>query len=147
MSGGGDGEAARSFLSYFFSAPVLLHGCPDILDGPGAAEWTRPNDLSKTLSTVPLYVLTSTKTLSAAEAVVYQLKRNQRATIVGETTAGAGNRVDVFGLAYDFYFVNSIGNPYNTPENSDWEGSGIQSNIKVSSHDAFERTMSLISTR
>ena len=142
-SGGGDGEAVIDLLSYFFENPELLTGSSKSPNGPVVEVWTTPNELSKSLSSIPLYVLTSSKTISAAEAFTYHLKRKNRATIIGETTAGAGNRVDVFKMAHDFYLVNSIETSFDPEKNEGWEGTGVSPDIRTSRREALEKALSL----
>ncbi|WP_350292551.1 S41 family peptidase [uncultured Croceitalea sp.] len=120
-SGGGDGLAVANLLSYFFEKNELNVVYPDLDKIPS------PKDLmlkSKLLEK-PLYVLTSSKTISAGESFVYFLKNKKRATIIGEKTAGAGYRVDVFELSNGFNFVNSIYSSFDVENGEGWQGSGI----------------------
>ena len=51
---------------------------------------------------VPVYVLTSNKTFSAAEEFTYNLKNLKRATIIGETTGGGAHPGGVMPVAERF---------------------------------------------
>uniref|UniRef100_UPI0025E4294B S41 family peptidase n=1 Tax=uncultured Maricaulis sp. TaxID=174710 RepID=UPI0025E4294B len=52
--------------------------------------WSLPSHPAGNRPDVPLYVLTSARTGSAGEAFPYHLKALERATIIGESTYGAG---------------------------------------------------------
>jgi hypothetical protein len=93
----------------------------------------RPFDAS-----VPIYVLTSKKTGSAAEALAYTLKHMGRATIVGEVTRGMAHPSKE--VVVNDYFRMSI--PYLGSENvntgTDWEGVGVVPDISVPAEDAMQ---------
>jgi C-terminal processing protease CtpA/Prc len=74
---------------------------------------------------------------------VYFLKKQSRATIVGEITGG-GYRVDAFKLPYNFYFVNSIYTSFDTDKGEGWQGTGIKPDILTTSKDAFDKVLSII---
>lgn len=69
----------------------------------------------------PVFILTSSRTFSAAEHFTYDLKTLKRATIVGETTSGASH---------------GNGPP---PEGTKpvWEGTGVRPDVKVNADDAL----------
>lgn len=89
------------------------------------------------LATKPVYILTSSRTLSGAEQFTYNLKMLKRATIVGETTGGGGHvgafhRLDGhFGIGIP---ETKITNPYGGP---DWDGVGVEPDVKVKAADAL----------
>jgi C-terminal processing protease CtpA/Prc len=92
-------------------------------------------------------VLTSTRTLSAAEHFSYDLKMLKRVTLVGETTGGAAHS-GVFHRIDDHF---GIGIPetraINPFANADWEGKGVEPDVKVESADALETAEKLAETR
>ena len=63
----------------------------------------------------PVYVLTSSRMISAGEQFAYDLKMLERATLVGETTAGGGHAANLQAIGDNFYVatveVRAI-NPY-----------------------------------
>jgi C-terminal processing protease CtpA/Prc len=88
------------------------------------------------LADKPVYVLTSGSTWSGAEQFSYDLKMLKRATLVGETTrggahAGTFHRIDDhFGMGIpEERFINPYGE-------ADWEGVGVQPDVKVKAADA-----------
>jgi tetratricopeptide (TPR) repeat protein len=84
-----------------------------------------------------LYILTSKKTFSAAEAFTYTLKHYNKAIVVGETTKGGANRTKRINLNDNF----SISVPYikaiHPVTKTNWEGKGVEPTIKTSKKDAF----------
>lgn len=77
------------FCSYLFERPVLIG---DILvreTNETRQLWTYAQVPGKRYTDKPIYVLTSGRTASGAEAFVSAMKRLKRATIIGEPTRGA----------------------------------------------------------
>ncbi len=95
-----------------------------------------------------MYVLTSSRTQSAAEYFVYNLKMLKRATVVGETTAGhqhsgAFHRIDDhFGMG-----IQEAVPPDNPYPVKGWEIIGIEPDVNVSRADAFEAARRIIESR
>src|SRR5262249_15827547 len=93
----------------------------------------------------PVYVLTSSRTQSAAEYFVYNLRILKRATVVGETTAGhqhsgAFHRInDHFGMG-----IQEAVPPDNPYPVKGWEIIGIEPDVKVSRAEAFQAATKLV---
>ena len=79
----------------------------------------------------PVYVLTSNRTFSAAEEFTYNLKNLKRATIVGETTGGGAHPGGVRRLTDHFGIWLPNGRAINPITKTNWEGVGIEPDIKV----------------
>ena len=90
---------------------------------------------------IPVYILTSRNTGSAAEGFAYTLKHFNRATIVGETTIGAAHPSKE--LVINKFFRISI--PYIRVENAitktSFESIGVIPNIKVKASEALEKVL------
>ena len=86
---------------------------------------------------VPLYVLTSRGTGSAAEEFSFVLKNLGRATLVGERTAGAGHMVRGFALPDGFQAGVSITRVSDPRTGREWEGVGVQPDIAVDADHAL----------
>jgi hypothetical protein len=80
---------------------------------------------------VPLYLLISARTASAAEAAAYTLHAAGRAVIVGQTSAGAANVGGIFPVAESLGVFIPIGTPINPITRSNWEGSGVAPDVVV----------------
>ena len=70
---------------------------------------------------MPLWVLTSRGTGSAAEGFSFVLKNLGRATLVGDRTAGAGHMVQFYGLPQDFVVGASITRVSDARTGREWE--------------------------
>lgn len=89
--------------------------------------------------TVPLYVLTSARTASAAEAIAYTLQTCGRAKVVGEHSAGAANPGMMFRTPHGFAVFVSTGAPRNPINGRSWEGGGVQPDTDVPAARALMR--------
>jgi hypothetical protein len=125
-NGGGSGEMSHMLFSHFLAAdsiptirvtsrstpsPTVSHSFVEV---PGPR---RPD--------VPLYVLTSRRTGSAAEEFSFVLHNLGRAKLVGERTAGAGHMVDFVDVPNDFVLGVSITRVADPRTGLEWEGIGV----------------------
>ena len=85
----------------------------------------------------PVYVLTSHGTFSGGEEFVFDLKTQKRATIVGETTGGGAHPVRSVPAGDHFAVRVPFGRPINPVTKGDWEGKGIEPDVKTSAGDAL----------
>lgn len=74
---------------------------------------------------VPLYVLVNDGTASAAESCAYVLQSLRRATVIGQTTAGAANPGRPFQTATGFSVFIPTGAPIDPRTGTNWEGVGV----------------------
>lgn len=88
---------------------------------------------------VPLYVLTSGRTGSAAESTAYTLQVAKRATIVGERSGGAANPGGFFPVGDGFNVFVSTGTPVNPITGTNWEGRGVEPDVDVAAEQALHR--------
>ena len=86
----------------------------------------------------PVYILTSSRTASAAEWLAYDLKNVRRATLVGEVTAGAAHPIQFVRLNRDFDASIPIGRVRSRITRTDFEGIGVQPDVQVASSAAFD---------
>ena len=89
-------------------------------------------------ATKPVFVLTSGRTFSAAEEFTYNLKNLKRATIVGETTGGGAHPGGVRRITDHFGIWLPNGRAINPITKTNWEGVGIEPDIKVESAQALQ---------
>ncbi|MCF8880287.1 S41 family peptidase [Hyphobacterium sp. SN044] len=92
---------------------------------------------------VPLYVLTSVRTGSAGEAFPYHLQAMERATIVGETTYGAGNPGGFHPLPGGLEIFVSDGSARNPITGTNWEGTGVIPDVDVPADEALDAALLL----
>ncbi|MBX9400324.1 S41 family peptidase [Lysobacter sp. BMK333-48F3] len=77
----------------------------------------------------PLFVLTSARTASAAEAFAYTLQSAKRATVVGETSMGAANPGGEVDAGHGFSVFVSFATPINPITKANWEGRGVTPDV------------------
>jgi hypothetical protein len=85
----------------------------------------------------PLYVLVDGKTGSGAEEFAYDLQALRRATLVGETTAGAATPGGYRPLAHGFVAFIPMQVVVNTITGTHWEGIGVIPDVKVPAAEAL----------
>jgi C-terminal processing protease CtpA/Prc len=94
-----------------------------------------------------VYVLTSARTFSGAEHFSYDMKMLRRATLVGETTAGATD-TGVFHRIDDRFGIGipepAAINPFST---SDWSVTGVEPDVKVKAAEALTTAETLAQTK
>jgi hypothetical protein len=100
-----------------------------------SATW--PYVPGRTLWHMPLYLLTSKSTFSGAEAFAFRLKSLKRASLVGETTRGGANPVQIqeTGGKYVIYIPSET--IVESPVAGDWEGVGVQPDIAAEASSAL----------
>jgi len=88
---------------------------------------------------VPLFVLISGRTGSAAESTAYTLQAARRATIVGEPSGGAANPGGEFPIGAGLNLFVSVATPINPITNGNWEGDGVQPDVAIPAEKALDR--------
>jgi C-terminal processing protease CtpA/Prc len=105
--------------------------------------WTLPFVPGERLADAPVYVLTSKDTFSAGEEFAYNLQTRQRATLVGETTAGGAHPGSPHRLHPHFEAFIPGGRAINPVTNDNWEGRGVAPDVPVPSEEALEAAYKL----
>jgi hypothetical protein len=106
--------------------------------------WTHPIPGSK-LTDKPVYILTSSRTASAAEHFTYDLKMLKRATVIGEKTAGAAH-AGTFHRLDDHYGIGLTEvKPINPFSRHDWSGVGIEPDVNAKPGEALATAQRLAS--
>jgi hypothetical protein len=100
--------------------------------------WTFPHVPGRRMPDLPVYVLTSKYTFSAAEEFTYNLKHMERATIVGETTNGGAHPAQWHSAAEGFVIAIPFGRAINPITNTSWEGTGVEPHIAVPQEQALQ---------
>ncbi len=134
---GGDPEMVDFMVSYLFRHSTHINDLTNRHDNEIHQYWTLPWIPGTRFIDQPVYVLTSHGTFSGAEEFTFDLQTQKRATIVGETTGGGAHPAQ--GLpAGDHFFVGvPFGRPINPVTHGDWEGKGIEPDVRVSAADAL----------
>jgi hypothetical protein len=139
QNGGGSPSMVQLITSYFFEEPTHLNSFYIRKGDTTQQFWTSAHVAGKRMTDVPVYVLTSQRTFSAAEEFTYNLKNLKRATIVGETTGGGAHPVKGHYLA-DVHLLARIpfGRAVNPITGTNWEGTGVAPDIQVPAAKALE---------
>jgi len=132
-NGGGDPEMVAVICSYLFGdKPVHLNNLYWREGNRTEEFWTKPTVLGKKYLDKDVYVLTSNRSFSGAEEFTNNLKVLKRATIVGETTGGGANPGGVFRVHDHFGVFVPTGKAINPITKTNWEGTGVEPDVKVS---------------
>jgi hypothetical protein len=141
---GGSGDMVALLAAYLFDHPEYMY---DPRHGPADQSWTRSPVQGNKLADKPVYVLISTTTISAAEQFSYDLKMLKRATFVGETTGGSAH-AGVFRRIDDHFGIGvpevKAVNPFGE---ADWEGIGVEPDVKVKASNALETALKLAESK
>jgi hypothetical protein len=143
-NGGGFSEMVSLIAAYLFDHPEYMY---DPRIGPAQQSWTQSPVPGNRLANKPVYVLTSGSTVSAAEQFTYDLKMLKRVTLVGETTRGSAH-AGVFHRIDDHFGMGipetRAVNPYSK---TDWEGVGVEPDVKVNAADALKTAEQLAESK
>ena len=144
---GGYSNMVALFATYLFDHPTHLNDFYNRSENSTEQSWTMTPVPGNRLSDKPVFVLTSPATFSAAEAFAYDLKMLKRATLVGETTSGRGH----MGMPHqiDDHFTIRIPSVrvINPISKTNWEGTGVEPDVKVKAADALKTAQKLAETR
>lgn len=135
---GGMGAMDEFIASYLFAERTHLN---DVFWRPENAtkeSWTLPYVPGKKFIGKPVFVLTSKRTFSAAEDLCYALKNLKRATLIGETTGGGAHPIDFKRIDDHFSVVVPTGRSISPITNANWEGTGVEPDVKVTAAEALE---------
>lgn len=94
-------------------------------------------------STKPLFILTSRKTFSAAEALAYNLQALKRAVIVGETTGGGAHPFEYRRVHPHFALDLPEGRSIHPITGGNWQGVGVKPDVAVHADRALETAIGL----
>ncbi|MEE4312103.1 MAG: S41 family peptidase [candidate division KSB1 bacterium] len=137
-NGGGSPSMIQLISSYLFEEPVHLNSFYIRKSDEMKQFWTQSWIEGNKMVDVPVFVLTSSYTFSGAEEFTYNLKNMKRGTIIGETTGGGAHPVNrrIFkelNIAMSLPFGRAV----NPITKTNWEGTGVEPDIKVSSDQAL----------
>jgi hypothetical protein len=140
-NGGGSPAMVGYLVSAFTAADAKIYNEFHRRDGSYPE---RPAEaFAKPMLDKPLLVLISGRTASAGEAFAYTLQAARRATIVGETSAGAANPGGMFPIADGFNIFISTGTPINAVTGTNWESVGVKPDVAVRADHALVRAQIL----
>jgi C-terminal processing protease CtpA/Prc len=137
-NGGGSPAMVSYVSSYLFSRRTHLNDIWNRRTGRTEEFWTRDSVPGRRFGgEKPVFVLTSANTFSGAEEFAYNLKALKRATIVGEVTGGGAHPVGPRPVGNDFVIAVPHSRAINPITHTNWEGVGVEPDIKVPAADAL----------
>jgi hypothetical protein len=141
---GGMPNMVALMASYFFDHPEYFY---NPRENTTPESWTHSPVPGNNLAGKPVYVLTSSRTFSGAEQFCYNLKMLKRATLVGETTGGGAHSGVWYRIDDHFGMGIPETKPINPYATADWEGTGVEPDVKVNASDALATAAKLAQTR
>ena len=139
---GGNGNLSTYLMSYFMEGNLHFADWVDRNGKKGSKIFTHKKVGGDRLLETPLYILISKKTFSAAEALAYNLQALDRATIVGEKSAGGAHPKTNVSINKNFYLSLPGLRSENTITHSDWEQTGVIPDVSCTSEEALEIAIS-----
>jgi C-terminal processing protease CtpA/Prc len=94
-----------------------------------------------------VYILIDKNSFSAAEDFSYAMKNLNRATLIGEISAGAANSGDMVRLNEHFNLFLPTARGISPITKTNWEGTGVTPDIKVLGEDALKNAQVVILTK
>jgi hypothetical protein len=143
-NGGGFSSMVSLIAAYLFDHPEYMY---DPRESPTQRSWTLSPVPGNRLADKPVYVLTSASTVSAAEEFCYDLKMLKRVTLVGETTRGSAHAGIFYRIDDHFGMGIPETRPINPFSKTDWEGTGVEPDVKVKARDALETAEKLAESK
>ncbi|MFT4416425.1 S41 family peptidase [Fredinandcohnia humi] len=135
---GGSPYMVAMLASYFVQEPTHIESFYNRETDSTSQVWTLPHVPGKLYGDKPVYVLTSKKTFSAGEMFSYALKHLGRATVIGENTGGGANPGNYHQVTKHIRLFISSGRSISPFTGTNWEGIGVEPDIKVSADEAYE---------
>jgi hypothetical protein len=146
-NGGGEPSMIALISTYLFSEATHLNDLWERKSNTTEQYWTLPYVPGKRMADVPVFVLTSKRTFSGAEEFCYSLKNLKRATIVGETTGGGAHPVAPHRIDEHFGIGVPFARAINPISKTNWEGVGVEPDVKVAAADALSTAQKLASEK
>ncbi len=139
QNGGGNPFMVALISTYLFGdKPVHLNSLYFRPANKTDDFWTKPELAKVKFPNKDVYILTANRTFSAGEEFTYNLKNLKRATIVGETTGGGAHPGGMQRLHEHFGVFIPSGRAINPISKTNWEGTGVEPDIKVPKEQALK---------
>ncbi|MBL7930966.1 MAG: S41 family peptidase [Bacteroidia bacterium] len=135
---GGSPDMVNHIISHFFRNPTHVSDIYIRSENATLPYTTVPDSSYGVLNDIPIYILTSYKTFSAAEGLTYGLQSLKRATVVGEVTRGGAHTVTYRPLSSGFVADIPFGRAISPVTKKNWEKVGVTPDIKVPAERALE---------
>ncbi|MFC8518557.1 S41 family peptidase [Streptomyces sp. NPDC057257] len=142
---GGDPDAVAYICSYLLDERTHLNTLYARVGDRYDQYWTQPHVPGARFGgTKPLYVLTGSRTFSAAEELAYDLQQLGRATVVGEPTRGGAHPREGWTVHPNLEATIPVARAINPVSGTNWEGTGVLPDVPCPAPEAVDRTLTLI---
>lgn len=141
---GGEPEMVSQLESYFFKEKTRMNDIINRTKRDTISYYADPAKTDGLTLSMPVYILTSKKTFSAAEDFSYGMQQAKRATIVGEVTGGGAHPTKPFSVGQGFIVNIPFARSLNPVTKTDWEGTGVIPDFKVEAANALIKAQELI---
>lgn len=105
------------------------------------AHFALPAAQATPLRDARIFVLTSSRTASAAEHFSLSLKRTGRATLIGETTRGAGHYGGMVEVGGGYAAFIPVGRTFDPDTGQGWETVGVTPDVAVPADQALDEAL------
>ena len=136
-NGGGSPHMVRHIYSYFVSDRTRLNDIYDRRVNKTMEFWADPADADNMKLSMPVYILTSDRTFSAAEDFTYAMQVNKRGVIVGDSTGGGAHPTGPVYIGQNFVVDIPFARSINHITKTDWEGTGVIPDVQTQGQDAL----------
>ena len=139
-NGGGWDDMVNFLLSYFAESrdEVMFNVAQNTIDSVYYAGKTISYVSGKRLTGIPIYVLISRSTASAAESFASKIRYiNSKAVLVGETSAGAENPIGTIVIGDEFILDIPSWRTVYQKYATDWEGVGVTPDVEAAPENAL----------
>lgn len=138
---GGSPDMVKYICSFLFSKPTHINDLFEHRTGKTQQYWTEPVKGYEVLSGIPIYVLTSSRTFSAAEEFAYDLQSQRRGKVVGETTGGGAHPVSFQLTGHGFIALVPFARALNPVTRTNWEAVGVKPDLAVDPDNAIDAAL------
>ncbi len=143
LSDNGGGGRPVNYLSSYFLPEATLIGKTYHRNKDSWRELRAESVQGDRRLNVPLFIITSDFTFSAAEAFAYNLQASGRATVVGQVSKGGAHPTSFFPLNNGVAVLMPNRRSYNPVTKSNWEAKGVMPEYVTSKENALEKSHEL----
>ncbi|MDC0602889.1 S41 family peptidase [Aliiglaciecola sp.] len=136
-NGGGHPEMVQLLISYLLDKRTHLNSIYWRHSNTTDEFWTFRRVKGKRLANIPVYILTSNDTFSAAEEFAYDLQSLNRAIVIGEATGGGAHPKRFIDFGRGFVAGIPYGKAINPITKTNWEWVGVTPDVIAQKDSAF----------
>ncbi|RFZ92289.1 hypothetical protein D0C36_12690 [Mucilaginibacter conchicola] len=143
-NGGGMPGTVNLLECYLFNKKTEMNGMIDRSGKDTTHIEADPEAVKNFTLNMPIYIITSRRTYSAAEDFAYGMQSVHRAQIVGDTTGGGAHPVQTIPVGYGLSVRIPCLRSYNPYTHTNWEGTGVIPDIPCPEDSAIDVILSKV---